>query len=90
MTITAGRPFRLRSVDVYSSTTPIPWTFTGLVGSATAFTASGQQGSTYGAFATVANPNAATTVDTLRIRIANPAFPCCRNPSGIDNIVIDF
>jgi hypothetical protein len=40
-------------VDVHSSTTQIPYTFTGMLGSTTVFAISGRQANTFGNFATV-------------------------------------
>jgi hypothetical protein len=50
------------------------------------FTASNTQPNTFGAFATIANPHAAVSIDVLRIRLVNPVPPCCSNPMGLDNI----
>ena len=87
--IAAGGPrFQFKSVDVYSSTTRIPYTFTGFVGSATVFAVSGEQGNTFGDFVTVPNTQASASIDALLIRLTNPAAPCCSNPMGLDNIVI--
>jgi hypothetical protein len=88
MIAAGGTRFRFTSVDVYSSTTRIPYTFTGFVGSAVVFAVSGQQGNTFGNFVTVANAQAGASIDTLLIRLTNPAAPCCSNPMGLDNIVI--
>jgi hypothetical protein len=63
VTSAAGK-FTFQSVDVYSSTTPIPYSITGLSGSTTVFTVKGTQPNTFGKFATVANPNANAQVDT--------------------------
>jgi hypothetical protein len=87
--ITAGGSrFQFKSVDVYSSTTPIPYTFTGMLGSATVFALSGRQGNTFGNFATVASGRPDASIDTLLIRLSNAAAPCCGNPMGVDNIVL--
>jgi hypothetical protein len=74
------------SVDVYSSTTKIPFEVTGSLHGAVVFTLHDVQGNTFDGFATVANPYAAAAADTLRIRLTNPAAPCCTNPVGLDNI----
>jgi len=79
-------PFTFTSVDLYSSVTKIPWAFTGELGGATVFTASDTQPNTFGAFVTVHNPHPAASIDVLRIRLTNPAPPCCTNPMGLDNI----
>jgi hypothetical protein len=79
-------PFSFTSVDLYSSLTKIPWSFTGELAGAPVFSASDTQPNTFGAFVTVANPHAASSVDVLRIRLTNPVPPCCPNPMGLDNI----
>jgi hypothetical protein len=87
VTSAAGR-FSFQSVDVYSSTTPIPYVITGLSGSTTVFTIKGTQPNTFGKFATVGNPNANAQVDTLVIQLTNPAAACCANPVGLDNLAV--
>ena len=84
----AAGTFTFQSVDVYSSTTPIPYVITGFVNSATVFALRGTQGNTYGDFATINNPNAGAQIDALVIRLVNPAALCCPNPTGLDNIVV--
>lgn len=84
----AAGTFTFRSVDIYSSTTKIPYVITGLAKSAEVFTIQGTQPNTFGKFATVSNPNATAQVDTLVIRLTNPAAPCCANPVGLDNIAV--
>jgi hypothetical protein len=87
--ITAGGSlFGFKSVDLYSSTTPIPYVFVGLVGGASVFNVPGQHGNTFGNFVTVTNSQPNASVDTLLIRITDPAAPCCANPMGIDNVVL--
>jgi hypothetical protein len=83
-----GSIFSFSSVDVYSSITPIPWVFTGLLNSNVVFTAAGQQPNTFGNFATVPNPRSMDMIDTLLIRLSNPATLCCPNPVGFDNVVL--
>jgi hypothetical protein len=85
--ITAGGPFRFVSVDLYSSTTPIPYRFVGLRNRVPLFTSEGTVPNTFGNFRTVTNPDAAI-IDTLVIRLTNNAAPCCRNPMGLDNVVL--
>lgn len=82
-----GTPFRLQSVDIYSSTTQIPYVLTGIRNSSVVFDVQGTQGNTFGNFVTVQNPNAATVIDALIIRMTNP---CCSNPMGLDNIRVSF
>jgi len=89
-----GRTFNMRSVDLYSSTTPIPYAISGLRGTSQTFSSSatldavGVVGNTFGNFRTVTNPNATTAVDGLTITLTNPAAACCSNPMGLDNIVL--
>jgi len=78
--------FSFLSVDLYSSTTKIPYEMKGEAGGAVVFSMQGVVGNTFGNFATVSNPHGATAVETLRIRLTNPAAPCCGNPVGLDNI----
>jgi hypothetical protein len=84
----AGSAFMFKSVDLYSSTTSIPFVFTGLRNSSTVFTVGGTQPNTFGNFATVANSHATDLIDTLLITLTNTAFPCCPNPMGLDNIAV--
>jgi len=89
MQITAGgSAFSFSSVDLYSSVTPIPYTITGLMSSTPVFTVSDTVPNTFGNFATVLNQNTTDIIDTLLIRLSNPATPCCSNPVGLDNIVL--
>jgi hypothetical protein len=96
MHITAdGAAFRFRSVDLYSSVTPIPYTFVGTHGTETLFTVTATQPGTFGNFVTVANPRADAVIDALSIRLTIP--PCtpvgnltCANPMGLDNIVVGY
>lgn len=83
-----GAPFIFRSIDLYSSITTIPYTFTGLLNGKTVFTASGIVPNTYGNFANVRNPDATNVIDTLRVTISNGPDSCCENPLGLDNIVL--
>jgi hypothetical protein len=89
-TVTAanGEPFRFEAVDVYSSITAIPHQIIGLRNGAQVFVLTGTVPNTFGQFVTITNPNLTDTIDTLLIRVANPATPCCSNPVGIDNIVL--
>ena len=79
-------PFTFASVDIYSSTTKIPYEIAGTAHGSVALSLQDVQGNTFGGFATVVNPHAATAIDGLRIRLTNPAAPCCTNPVGLDNI----
>jgi hypothetical protein len=84
----AGAPFSFRSIDLYSSTTPIPFTFTGLLNGNTVFTVSGTVPNTFGNFATVSNPHETDRIDTLQVSLSNPSNPNVPNPVGLDNIVV--
>jgi hypothetical protein len=81
-----GGTFTFGAVDIYSSTTKIPYEISGLDRGALVFTIQDIQGNTFGNFATIVNRSAAVPIDTLRIRLTNPAAPCCSNPVGLDNI----
>jgi hypothetical protein len=37
---------------------------------------------------TVASGQGDSAIDTLLIRLTNPAAACCGNPVGIDNIIV--
>jgi len=83
-----GRPFGFYSVDLYASTTPIPYTIVGTRNSSPVFTVKDTVPNTFGRFRTVANPNAALVVDAISIVLTNAAAPCCANPMGLDTIVL--
>ena len=85
-----GTKFRFQSVDLYSSTTPIPYVITGISNGAVVFTLQNTQGNTFGNFATIVNPQASTFIDMLLIRLSNAAAPCCQNPMGLDTIAVSF
>jgi hypothetical protein len=87
VTAAAGK-FTFQSVDVYSSTTPIPYVIMGVGNSGTVFALQSTQANTFGNFATISNPDAAAQIDALVILLSNPAAPCCPNPTGLDNIVV--
>lgn len=82
-----GAAFTLASVDIYSSTTKIPYEITGSLHGAVAFTVQDVQGNTFGRFATVGTHHP-DGIDALHIRLTNPAAMCCTNPVGLDNIRI--
>lgn len=89
VTVTSsGATFRFTSVDLYSSTTPIPYVITGLRAGATVFTLTDTVPNTLGAFKTVSNPNSSALIDTLRITLTDTSASCCRNPLGLDTIVV--
>jgi len=84
----SGSPFYLASVDLYSSTTPIPYIVKGIRRGATVLSVSDTLPNTFGNFRTVFNPTPAVAIDTLSILLTNAAAPCCRNPMGLDTIVL--
>ena len=79
-------PFRFRTIDLYSSVTPIPYVFTGYRNDAAVFTIDGRLPNTFGNFVTVANPRADALIDTLVVTLTNAA--AIANPMGVDNIVL--
>jgi hypothetical protein len=85
-----GSPFRFASIDLYSSTTPIPYTIKGLRNSGTVFTVTDTLPNTFGDFRTVANSSSTSLIDTLSIVLTNAAASCstCENPMGLDTIVL--
>jgi len=83
-----GATFYFKAVDVYSSTTPIPYTVTGMRGSRVVFTDTGTVPNTFGNFRTVSTSHSQDLIDMLSITLSNAAAPCCRNPMGLDNIVL--
>jgi hypothetical protein len=87
----SGAPFWLRSVDFYSSVTPIPYVIEGFLSSEPVFTQVAVLGNTFGAFARVFNARTEAPVDVLLIRLSNPTSPggTLSNPMGVDNIVLN-
>ena len=85
---TAGGPFYFTSVDLYSSTTPIPYVITGTRNNAAVFTLSATLPNTFGDFARVPNSNFTAAVDRVTIALTNAAAACCDNPMGLDTIVV--
>jgi len=87
--ITAGgAPFWFNSIDLYSSTTKIPYVIEGFLNSDEIYASADVIGNTFGAFARRSNPKADMAVQEIRIRLSNPSAPCCSNPMGVDNIVV--
>ena len=80
--------FRFKSVDLYSSTTRIPYTISGVRDGAVVFTVADALPNTFGNFRTVVNPRGTDLIDTLTISLSNSSAPCCSNPMGLDNIVL--
>ena len=83
-----GAAFAFKSIDVYSSTTRIPYTITGLRQSATKLVIADTLPNTFGNFATIAGPSPPELIDMLVILLSNSSAPCCQNPMGVDNIVL--
>jgi hypothetical protein len=83
-----GAPFYFKAADLYSSLTPIPYTFTGLRGSTVVFKEAGTVPNTFGSFMTVSNSHSQDLIDTLSIALTNPAPLRGGNPMGLDNIVL--
>jgi hypothetical protein len=83
-----GATFSFNSIDLYSSVTTIPYTFTGLLSHNAVFTVSGIVPLTFGNFALVLNPDSAAPIDTLEVTLTD-SVPCCgSNPVGLDNISV--
>jgi len=76
------------SVDLYSSVTPIPYVIRGRLGTNDVLMMTGIVPNTFGRFAKVANGNVPQMLEALYIQLVNPATPCCKNPTGLDNIVL--
>jgi hypothetical protein len=84
ISVTAGgEPFTFSSVDLYSSVTQIPYEISGFLNGSLMFRLTATQGNTFGNFATVTNRTPDARIDTLFVRLTNPA---ARNPVGLDNI----
>jgi len=82
-----GSPFYFRSVDVYSSTTPIPYTIRGSRRN-TVFTETDTVPNTFGNFRTVVSQHSSDAVNRVSITLTNSAAACCVNPMGLDSIVL--
>ena len=80
--------FSFKSIDLYSSTTRIPYTITGVRDAAVVFTVADTLPNTFGNFRTVVNPHGTDVIDTLTISLSNASIPCCPNPMGLDNIIL--
>jgi hypothetical protein len=84
---TGHATFRFKSVDLWSLSSPFPYTITGFRNSAPVFTLTGAVSRTFGNFRTLVNPHSNDVIDTLSISLANPPeCPTCINPVGLDNI----
>jgi len=89
--ITAGdsSQFYFKSVDLYSSTTPIPYTIRGSRGT-DVFVITDALPNTFGNFRTVLSQHSADAINRLSITLTNAAAGCptCLNPMGLDSIVL--
>src|ERR1700731_3913664 len=84
----SGATFRMDSVDIYSSVTPVPYILTGLLHGNTVFTVNDTVPNTFGNFATIVNPDALDAVDSLQLTLSTfTEFPVS-NAVGIDNLVV--
>jgi len=93
VTAANGATFRFQSVDVFSATTTVGYSITGIGNGAAAFVLQNAIGSQFGTgFTTVRNADsAAVPIDALVIRLTNPGATCCVNAvngMGLDNIVL--
>jgi hypothetical protein len=82
----AGLPFTFDSVDLYSSVTRVPYTFTGFWKSSPVFAISGELPNIFGNYVTVSG-DPTEVVDRLLIQLTNPVVRI-GNPMGLDNIVV--
>jgi hypothetical protein len=80
--------FSFKSVDLYSSTTQIPYIITGVKDDTIVFTVADRLPNTFGNFRTVVNPHGSDVIDAIIISLSNPAALCCSNPMGVDNVVL--
>ena len=81
-----GSPFTFNSVDLYSSVTTIPYTFTGFLNGSQVYSISGTTQLAMGNFITVHNPDSGDVINSLDISVTNSPGPCCSNPMALDNI----
>src|SRR5436190_8957709 len=81
-----GDAFWLNTIDLYSSTTKIPYVIEGYLNNTLAFSVVDVIGNTSGAFARRPNPKVDMPVQEIRLRLSNPSAPCCENPMGVDNV----
>lgn len=84
----AGEAFTFGAIDLYSSVTPIPYTFLGTLSERTVFSASGTVPNTFGNFATVLSTDAKADIDRLEVTLTTVRILVSSNPYGIDNIVV--
>jgi hypothetical protein len=84
-----GRLFSFSFVSVYSSTTNIPFIFTGKRNGSVVFQTSGTAPHSSAAFVKVSSGNT-SLIDTLEITLTNMTFATCclGNDMGLDTIVV--
>ena len=87
ITAAGGARFQFQSVDVFSIFTPVPYVFTGMLGSTTVFTVAGRLGG-LGRFATIASGQSGVPIDTLLISLTNMSPSANGNVVGFDNVVV--
>jgi hypothetical protein len=87
LVVTSDAPFRFRSVDVSSSTTPVGLVITGIASGRTAFTLQNTISSSAD-FIGVANAASAPAIDAVVIRLATPPSSCCDTTIAVDNIAL--
>lgn len=78
-----GAAFTFKSVDVYSSITPIPYVFRGTLKGVVVFAVRGTVPNTFGNFATAKNRRPSAMIDALEISITDPDS---ENAMGLDTI----
>ena len=84
----AGNEFALDSIDIYSSVAAVNWEFVGKLRGQTLYKDKGQIPNPMGGFATVDNPDAATLVDSVEVKLTS-VNTAIENPIGLDNIVVE-
>jgi hypothetical protein len=82
-----GSMFTFESVDLYSSTSVIPYVIKGIRNSSTVYTLSGTEPQTFGNFTEVSNPHDDVLIDRILIELTNTSGTTT-NPMGLDNIVV--
>jgi carboxypeptidase family protein/Big-like domain-containing protein len=85
--VTAAAQFKFQSVDLYSSTTPVLYTITGIANGTAAASLQNTLGTT-GDFVTISNTQTSPALDALVIRLTTPVTSCCASTIGIDNVVL--
>ncbi|MGH6648359.1 hypothetical protein [Aquabacterium sp.] len=81
-----GHGFNFNSLLMYSSISPVPYVFTGLLGGNVVFTDTGTLPNPEGEFVQVSNSHASDLIDTLEIRLLDIYPDGYGNPIGISQI----